>query len=38
MKKGKMIIDFGNDTLKVGNVEVDLKKTESGHYLLPLSP
>ena len=38
MKRGKMIIDFGNDTLKVGNVKVDLKKTESGHYLLPLSP
>ena len=38
MKRGKMIIDFGNDTLEVGNVKVDLKKTESGHYLLPLSP
>ena len=38
MKKGKMIIDFGSDILKVGNEKVDLKKTESGHYLLPLSP
>ena len=38
MKKGKMIIDFGNDILTVGNSKVDLEKTGSGHYLLPLSP
>ena len=38
MKKGKMIIDFGSDTLTIGKANVDLKKTESGHYLLPLSP
>ena len=38
MKRGKMIIDFGSDTLTIGKANIDLKKTESGHYLLPLSP
>ena len=37
MKKGKMIIDFGYDSLTVGGNKVKLESTNSGHYLLPLS-
>ena len=37
MKKGKMCLDFGNDTLKIGGDKIKLHTSSSGHYLLPLS-
>lgn len=36
MKEMKMRIDLEKDTSSVWGVTIDLKTTESGHYLLPL--
>ena len=36
MKKRKMCLNLGNDTLYVNNKEVNLQTTSNGHYLLPL--
>lgn len=36
MKKGNMMLDFGNDTLSVCNEVINLANSSSGHYLLPL--
>ena len=37
MKKGKMCLNFANDTLDVGGNTIKLQSSSSGHYLLPLS-
>ena len=36
MKKGKMIINFHEDTIQVGGKIAKLQETGSGHYKLPL--
>ena len=36
MQKGKMCLNFANDTLFVAGESVNLKCSSSGHYLLPL--
>ena len=36
MKKGKMIIDFNEDTVQMAGKVIKLRETTSGHYLLPL--
>lgn len=36
MKKGKMILDFENDMLVIGDRSIKLRMANSGHYLLPL--
>ena len=36
MKKRKMCLNLGNDTLYVNNKEVNLQTTSNGHYVLPL--
>ena len=36
MKKGKMILDFENNRLRIGEQEIELKETSSGHYKLSL--
>ena len=38
MKKGRMSIDFKNDTAQVFNTQVHLNVTKSGHYTVPLTP
>ena len=37
MKKGGMILNFANDTIKIENDEVTLNSSVAGHYLLPIS-
>ena len=37
MKKGEMILNFANDSLKIADQVVPLSSTVSGHYLLPIS-
>ena len=36
LKKGQMVVDFGKDTLRVGDQLIKLEETSSGHYKLPL--
>ena len=36
MKKGNMLLNFGNDTLRVCDNVIKLNSSSSGHYLLPL--
>ena len=36
MKNVKMIIDFGNDSVKLGQMIIKLRTSSSGHYLLPI--
>ena len=36
MKKGKMVLDFGEDSVKIRNKWVKLMVASSGHYMLPL--
>lgn len=36
MKKGKMVLDFGEDSVKIKNRWVKLMVMSSGHYMLPL--
>ena len=37
MKKANMVWDFGNDCVEIGPEEINLKRSSSGHFLLPLS-
>ena len=37
MRKAKMCIDFGNDSVTIGKSTIKLCTSASGHYLLPLS-
>ena len=37
LKNAKMIIDFGNDTVRVGGKTIDLLSSTSGHYLFPIT-
>ena len=37
MKKGKMCLDFGNDTINISGEKTKLTSSKSGHYLMPLS-
>ena len=37
MKRGKMVLDFGEDSVKIMNTWVKLMVASSGHYMLPLS-
>ena len=36
MKRGKMVMNFDEDTVKVGSDIVKLEETNSGHYKMPL--
>ena len=36
MKRGKMVLDFGEDSVKIRNRWVKLMVASSGHYMLPL--
>ena len=36
MKKGRMVLDFGEDSVKIKNKWVKLVIASSGHYMLPL--
>ena len=37
MKRGRMIINFGSDQVRIGDKTIDLGVSRSGHYLLPLA-
>ena len=37
MTKGEMVIDFGKHTANINGRLIKLKRTESGHYALPIS-
>lgn len=37
MKKGKMCLNFGDDSAVINGRKMLLKSNDSGHYLLPLS-